>query len=85
MNINVLKGIRYLKSKRSTFPCGITNAPKENESKAIMVAEIMYGRNSLLKLIPVERIAMISELSANFVVKKITEINTNNALNKFAK
>ena len=71
--------------KRSTLPCGITKAPKAKDSKAIIVAEIIYGRSNLLKLIPVERIAIISELSASLVVKKITEINTNKALKRFAR
>jgi hypothetical protein len=38
-----------------------------------------------LKLNPVDIIAIISEFSANFDVKKITEMNTNNGLNKFEK
>jgi hypothetical protein len=38
-----------------------------------------------LKLRPVENIAIISELSASFEVKKITATNTNNGLNRFAK
>jgi hypothetical protein len=43
-----------------------------------MAADIMYGRINLLKLTPVDIIAIISEFSASFVVKKITEIKTNN-------
>ena len=48
-----------------------------------MAAEIMYGTMSRLKLIPVENMAMISEFSASFEVKKITAMKTNNGLNRF--
>ena len=51
---------------------------------AIIVAEIMYGFIKRLKLMPFERIAIISELDANLEVKKITAINTNSGLNRLA-
>jgi hypothetical protein len=35
-----------------------------------------------LKLVPVDNIAIISELSASFVVKKMTAMNTNSWLNR---
>ena len=38
-----------------------------------------------LKLMPVENIAMISEFSASFEVKKMTAMNTNSGLNRLAK
>ena len=46
---------------------------------------IMYGRNSLLKEMPAANIAMISEFPAILEVKKMTEMNTNNALKRLAK
>ncbi len=50
-----------------------------------MAAEIIYGRNRRLKLMPLESMAMISELSASFEVKKITAINVKRGLNWLAK
>ncbi|CCZ48037.1 unknown [Bacteroides sp. CAG:661] len=38
-----------------------------------------------LKLMPVENMAMISEFSASFEVKKMTAMNTNSGLNRLAK
>ena len=37
------------------------------------------------KLMPLDSIAMISELSASFDVKKMTAMKVNNGLNRFAK
>ena len=48
-------------------------------------AEMAYGNISLRKLIPLASMAMISELSANLEVKKITAINVNSELNRLAK
>ena len=42
----------------------------------MMAAEIIYGLTMRAKLVPVESIAMISELSASFVVKKMTAMKT---------
>jgi hypothetical protein len=64
---------------------GITYAPSKKVVIAIRPAEIMYGRSKRLKLIPVLFIAIISELSANFVVKKITEMKTNKGLKRLVK
>ena len=52
---------------------------------AISVAEKMYGTIILWKLIPQDRMAMISESAAIFDVKKITVMNTNNGENIFMK
>ena len=43
------------------------------------------GRISLLKLMPVENMAMISEFSASLEVKNITAMNTNKGLKRLAK
>ena len=48
-------------------------------------AEIIYGRRSRLKLIPLASMAIISEFPANFDVKNMTEINTKSGLNRLAK
>ena len=47
--------------------------------------EIMYGRMRRLNDTPDARMDMISELPAILVVKKITAMNTNSGLNRFAK
>ena len=46
-------------------------------------AESKYGTISLLKLTPLESIAIISVLEAIFDVKKITAMNENSGLNIF--
>ena len=48
-------------------------------------ADIIYGRMSRLKLTPAANMAMISELPANFEVKKMTAMKTNSGLNRLAK
>jgi hypothetical protein len=48
-------------------------------------AERKYGHISLLKLIPLFRIAIISVLIAILDVKKITAINTNKGAKSIAK
>ena len=68
-------------SIRSILAGGIMYALKTYVLIAITDAEIIYGRSNLLKLTPDDRIAMISELSASFEVKKITAINVNKGLN----
>ena len=77
----------YLSSKfrRVTLPLGITYELNMNVVNAIMAAEIMYGRIILLKLMPVENMAIISEFSASLEVKKITAMNTNSGLNRLEK
>ncbi len=47
--------------------------------------ESMYGRKRRLKETPAARIAIISELPANFDVKKITAMNTNSGEKRLAK
>ena len=68
-----------------TVPRGITYAPRYKLSAAMSAADTIYGRKSRLKLIPQANIAIISEFPANFEVKKMTAMNTNNGLNKLAK
>ena len=48
-------------------------------------AEKTYGNIILWKLIPQERMAMISELAAILDVKNMTVMNTNSGLNMFMK
>ena len=45
--------------------------------------EIMYGRINLLKEMPAASIEMISESPANFDVKKMTAMKTNNGEKRF--
>ncbi|CUQ62156.1 Uncharacterised protein [Segatella copri] len=45
----------------------------------------MYGRRRRLKDTPDARMAMISELLAILVVKRMTATNTNSALKRLAK
>ena len=66
------------------LPCGIMYALSTNVIMAISPAETIYGFMSLPKLTPDANIAIISELSASFDVKYITEMNTNRALNVLA-
>lgn len=47
----------------------------------MIAAEIRYGRNRRLKLIPLEIMATNSELPANLEVKKMTAIKTNSGEN----
>ena len=61
------------------------NRLRQRDSNAIRVAENMYGTIILWKLIPQDRIAMISESAAIFDVKKITVMNTNRGENMFMK
>ena len=61
------------------------NRLRQREKAAMRAAENMYGRIILWKLIPQERIPMISESAAIFEVKKITVMNTNRGLNMFMK
>ena len=63
----------------------MTNRFMPSESKAITVAEKIYGTIILWKLIPQDRMAIISELAASLDVKKITVMNTNRGLNMFMK
>ena len=51
---------------------------------AMMPAEIMYGFSRRRKLMPLERMAMISELSASLEVKNMTEMKTKSGLNRLA-
>ena len=51
----------------------------------MIIQDIIYGRNSRLKLTPAANIDIISELPAIFDVKKMTAINTNNGEKRFAK
>jgi hypothetical protein len=53
-----------------------------HETKA---ADTRYGIIILLKLMPVENMAIISEFSASFEVKNMTAINRNSGLNRLAK
>ena len=46
-------------------------------------AESKYGTMSLLKLTPLDNMAMISVLEAIFDVKKITAMKVNSGLNIF--
>ena len=64
---------------------GITKLPKKKEKAAIIKAEIKKGNINLLKLTPELSMAIISVSYAILDVKKITEINVNKALNRFAK
>ena len=52
-------------------------AKRDEEMRALI--------GDLLKLIPVENMAMISEFSASLEVKKITAMNTNSGLNRLEK
>ena len=55
------------------------------ERAAIRKAPAMYGRIMRWKLIPQDRIAIISELAAILDVKKMTVMNTNSGLNMLMK
>tara|TARA_B100001142_G_scaffold38505_1_gene33844 strand:- start:408 stop:590 length:183 start_codon:yes stop_codon:yes gene_type:complete len=59
--------------------------PKKKEAIDKKKDDIIKGLKNLLKLIPLLKIAIISELLAILLVKKTTEININNGENKFAK
>jgi hypothetical protein len=48
---------------------------RRKEIKPRIMAERIYGKSNLLKLIPLARIAIISEFPAIREVKKITAIN----------
>jgi hypothetical protein len=63
----------------------MTNRLSTRDKSAISVAENIYGTIILWKLIPQERMAMISESAAIFEVKKITVMNMNNGENIFIK
>jgi hypothetical protein len=63
----------------------MTNRLSTNDKAAIRVAENIYGIIILWKLIPQERMAMISESAAIFEVKKITVMNMNSGENIFMK
>ena len=60
---------------------GIMLLPNTKVIAALTVAPIIYGRNSRRKLTPLDNIAIISQLSAIFEVKKIKDINTNRGEN----
>ena len=67
-----------------------SNCPDEallgrSDRIAISVAENIYGTIILWKLIPQERMAMISESAAIFDVKKITVMKMNSGENMFMK
>ena len=47
----------------------------------MIAADTIYGTNRRLKLTPLDKMAIISELSAIFDVKKITAMKVNNGLN----
>jgi hypothetical protein len=74
----------FSKSTRFALDGGIMKLPNIKVTMAIIVAEIIYGFNRRLKLMPLESIAIISEFDANLDVKKITAINTNSGLNRLA-
>jgi hypothetical protein len=54
---------------------GIMKLASRKEIKPRIMAERIYGKSNLLKLIPLARIAIISEFPAIREVKKITAIN----------
>ena len=58
---------------------------RQRDKIAIKAAENTYGTIILWKLIPQDRMAMISESAAIFDVKNITVMNTNNGENIFMK
>jgi hypothetical protein len=61
----------------------MTSVPSTKLRTAIKVDATIYGRQSLLILIPVLIIAIISEFSASLLVKKITAMKTNKAEKRF--
>jgi hypothetical protein len=69
---------------RVLFAGGITKLFNVKVNDDIMAADTIYGTIRRLKLIPLDNMAIISELSANFEVKKITAIKVNNWLKRFA-
>jgi hypothetical protein len=64
---------------------GIIKWFNDTLNRNIMAAEIKKGYNNLIKLTPLDNIAIISVLYAIFDVKNITVINTNRELNVFIK
>ena len=79
--------LMYLFSKSSLvlLDSGMTKRLRHRDRRAISEAEKIYGTIILWKLIPQERMAMISESAAILDVKKITVMNTNRGLNIFMK
>ena len=75
----------FSKSILSLLVSGIIKFPNTNDIIAKKIAEIINGLISLVKLIPLLRIAMISLLLAIFDVKYITEIKIKSGLNRLAK
>ena len=63
----------------------MTKRFRPNDSSAMTDAEKIYGSIIRWKLIPQERMAMISELAAILDVKNMTVMNTNRGLNMFMK
>ena len=63
----------------------MTNRFRHRDKPAMSVAENKYGTIILWKLIPQDRMAIISESAAIFEVKKMTVMNTNKGLNMFMK
>ena len=63
----------------------VFNVDSNMVTKVVYPEDIQVGIINLLKLIPLDNMAMISELSASLDVKKITAIKVNSGLNKLAK
>tara|TARA_B110000914_G_scaffold132154_1_gene115477 strand:+ start:2030 stop:2221 length:192 start_codon:yes stop_codon:yes gene_type:complete len=59
--------------------------PNKKDIVAKKIEEIINGRRNLLKLIPLLKMAIISELFASLLVKKTTDMKINNGENRFAK
>jgi len=59
--------------------------PNKKDIVAKKIEEIINGRRNLLKLIPLLKMAIISEFFASLLVKKTTDMKINNGENRFAK
>jgi hypothetical protein len=75
----------FSKSILSLLVSGIIKFPNTNDIIAKKIAETINGLISLVKLIPLLRIAIISLLLAILEVKYITEIKIKSGLKRLAK
>jgi hypothetical protein len=75
----------FSKSRRLAFAGGIIKLLSNKDKMVKIVAAYMYGRSNLLKLTPLDKMAMISVLYAILEVKNITAINVKSGLKRFTK
>ena len=85
-NLTFARGLYFCsKATRVTLARGMIQRPRPRDRRATRAADTMYGTIIRWKLVPQERMAMISEFCAILDVKRITVRNTTIGLYMFMK